>query len=460
MLRLSKLTRIILLAVAFFCTAVSVQASPQEFANNIPFLSDVCTNPATRTSDGNTISATNCTEAEIVEHTVPDQFVDSTGRVYETVCDGTSVPGSIAIPAIRCTIVPTERMTSVPPNTFTPAIPSSPERVPIILDDNRAGTAAAPSTPGGIVPACRVGDQECDNAYDPSNYGVCEVVELANNILRFIIGLVSVFAAIAFVFAGFKLVVSQGNPAQIQAAKSLFTNILVGLLLLLAAYTIVNTIMGVLVGGNATLTNLGQVNCKYSNAPGAARSDLPTQRIDTEGMSPENLNQPVTQAGGTIIFRDGSSMVLGGNTGDMMGVPYGGGAGACDPNAIGRIWGPQLTGAVQCIIRDESACGASPISRIDVSRVDGNPFSFGAMQINTTVHEVRGCGHLGIQDLRCLDAWTGVDYQARVTNLGLYRACQAALFNNECSLINGRRIYQEARNSFRPWTTAAGCRLR
>jgi hypothetical protein len=86
------------------------------------------------------------------------------------------------------------------------------------------------------------------------------------------------------------------------------------------------------------------------------------------------------------------------------------------------------------------------------------------MQINTTVHEVKGCGHLGIPDLDCKAAWQGNSYKGVVVNQDLYKQCVAALLNNECNMINGVRIYNDAvkarGNGWQPWSTASKCGLK
>ena len=99
-------------------------------------------------------------------------------------------------------------------------------------------------------------------------------------------------------------------------------------------------------------------------------------------------------------------------------------AGACDASLISNYF-PDQVGNAQCIIRDESTCGAKSISTTDVLNGDGRAFSFGPMQINLTVHTLNGCGPGGA-DLRCLDAFSGKNYSATVVNESLYQQCAEA----------------------------------
>ena len=294
----------------------------------------------------------------------------------------------------------------------------------------------------GLVPACPAGDPSCAEStpYGPDNYGACEVASLANNIFSFIIGLGATIATLVFVYAGFLLVTSQGNVGQIGRAKTLFTNVAIGIVLLLSAGLIVNTIMSVLLGSSSPLLNWDQIPCSYSYKAGQ-----PSQVSLNFGPNANNL-QMSDSAYQSIVSNIDPNLLNAS-------------AGSCSDGTIGRVWG-NLASQANCIITHESACGASPISRTDYSHVDGNPFSFGAMQINTTVHRVTGCSDLGISDLNCADAWSGTNYSAHVVNPSLYEACRAALLNPECNMRNGLRIYREAGNSWRPWSTASTCHLR
>jgi hypothetical protein len=135
------------------------------------------------------------------------------------------------------------------------------------------------------------------------------------------------------------------------------------------------------------------------------------------------------------------------------------GVGSCNANVIGRHFPTALIGSAQCIIRAESSCGARMQSVTDVMRVDGRPFSFGPMQINLTVHELRGCsGYPAVLD--CKSAFEGRNYSARVINEPLYQQCARAAQDNDCNIRNGLRIYQEAGNRWSPWSTASACGLR
>lgn len=290
----------------------------------------------------------------------------------------------------------------------------------------------------GLVPSCPAGATSCPEAYHPDNYGACEVVVLANNLISFFIGLIAVVGSIVMVYAGYLLVTSRGNVSQMEKAKSMFTNVLIGVVIMLSAFLIVNTVLGVLVGTDSPILNWNEIKCQYANQAGTPVKGNIVAGLHPNGiLSDQEYEIIVSNINPNLLYQT---------------------AAACSDGNIQKIWSG-LAAQASCIIQHESACGSLPISRSDLG-VDGNPFSFGAMQVNTTVHVIRGCQHLAIPDLNCNEAWSGKDYGARVVNQTLYQQCRNALLNNECNMINGRRIYQEAGNSWQPWSTAGSCGLR
>lgn len=77
----------------------------------------------------------------------------------------------------------------------------------------------------------------------------CHVVKLVNELIIWLFGIIFLLFAVLMMYAGFGLVTSGGNPAALQSAKSMFTNALIGLLIVMSAWLIVDTIMQAFVGG-------------------------------------------------------------------------------------------------------------------------------------------------------------------------------------------------------------------
>lgn len=93
-------------------------------------------------------------------------------------------------------------------------------------------------------------------AQDPSLLGLVTCKEkcdfndlmiLINKVINFIIfSLALPIAAIMFAYAGFKLVTSGGDTGARQTAKTIFTNTLIGLVFVVAAWLIINTVLSIL----------------------------------------------------------------------------------------------------------------------------------------------------------------------------------------------------------------------
>lgn len=88
---------------------------------------------------------------------------------------------------------------------------------------------------------------------------LCNLVNVGNEIIKWLIGVLFVVFAVIMVVAGFKLVMSGGNPAAKQAAKNHFINAIVGFIIVLAAWIIIDTLMRALLDGGAGETDRGSV---------------------------------------------------------------------------------------------------------------------------------------------------------------------------------------------------------
>jgi hypothetical protein len=91
-----------------------------------------------------------------------------------------------------------------------------------------------PTFAAGLVP------EVCE---DGSACSACHLIELANNVIKWLIGVLTIIFAVVVVVAGFKLVTSGGNTSARDSAKEMVTNALIGFILVLAAWLIIDTIM-------------------------------------------------------------------------------------------------------------------------------------------------------------------------------------------------------------------------
>ena len=113
---------------------------------------------------------------------------------------------------------------------------------------------------------------------------VCHLVDMANLIIKWILGMVFMVFAVLMTVAGFGLVTSGGDTSALSAAKAKFTNALVGIVIVFSAWLIVNTIMVKLVSDGTTAGNItgwgpwSQVECsdQTNTTPGAFSTSTTT----------------------------------------------------------------------------------------------------------------------------------------------------------------------------------------
>ncbi len=107
------------------------------------------------------------------------------------------------------------------------------------------------------------GTLQADTGFVPCsgrNCSACDFVVLGNTAVKWLIGISFLFFAVLAVRAGFKLVISQGNAGALTEAKSSFTNAFIGLIIILVAYILVDTIMRQLVKGSGVIEGYGPWN--------------------------------------------------------------------------------------------------------------------------------------------------------------------------------------------------------
>ena len=79
---------------------------------------------------------------------------------------------------------------------------------------------------------------------------VCDIAQLTQNILTDAIYLAVVISAFLFAYAGFKMVTSGGNSEAYSAGRSIFTNVAIGLVIILVGWLIINALMSTLTGNS------------------------------------------------------------------------------------------------------------------------------------------------------------------------------------------------------------------
>ncbi len=93
--------------------------------------------------------------------------------------------------------------------------------------------------------------------------GFPQFMQLISNVLRFLTLLSIPLATIAFAYAGWELITSNGNEGKMERAKEIFTKVVIGFVIVLAAWLIVRTITSALLDPGAYYNFLGLVARRF-----------------------------------------------------------------------------------------------------------------------------------------------------------------------------------------------------
>lgn len=248
----------------------------------------------------------------------------------------------------------------------------------------------------------------------PSSYNVCPAgwgmfMTVINNIIELILTLGIVFVApIVIAIAGFLYVLNPYSPSNIDKAKGILTHIIVGIIVMLAAWMIVDAVMAVLYNPSAaggTWSSLITSNGDFCLTQAGA---LPGDPLNQAPLSGVSANGGVTTVNGQPTAQCSSS-----NT-------------ACSPAAL------QSTGL--------SATQANVMSCIAVTESSGNP---GTPPYNTT--------HPGSNSTAC------GTFQITQTTWNKYASGACADFSTNCMSATCNLQVAKAlvtNNGYSDWTCA------
>ncbi len=111
-----------------------------------------------------------------------------------------------------------------------------------------------------------------------SSCGTCEMVQLADNVVDFIILISVSIAALVFMWAGYLMLSAGGNAGQIKRGRDVLTDAIIGLVIVLACWLIVDLMLqSLLPNGSVTTGGVtmpwNQVQCSSQNT----MSDTPSR---------------------------------------------------------------------------------------------------------------------------------------------------------------------------------------
>lgn len=270
------------------------------------------------------------------------------------------------------------------------------------------------------------------------------VITVINNIIEFLLTIAILFVApVMIAYSGFLLVTGQGNPSAISKAKGVLLNTIVGIVIALAGWLIVDAIMTALTTGPNGPTFAQNWSSLVTS--GNALTCLPQQGVGT------GLNQATPSA-----ITIGTAAAPSQNPNNV-----------CTTAALQSAgWGTNAA-AMSCVTKYENApCDPNAPSGTDKG-ADGNVVSWGIYQVNISADNLNysACQATNNnQPLNCTQAFSGGAYTSTnhattVKDSNLYNKCVAAVENVACNTAAAQAIFNLRKNSgqnpLSAWGTAA-----
>ncbi len=98
--------------------------------------------------------------------------------------------------------------------------------------------------------------------------GFCELVTMVNTLVELLVIVITTFTVLLIAFAGFRLITSGGDASALQDAKKYLINAIIGIMIMLAGWTIVDTFLKLIAGGDLGVWNA--TSCERAYEAGKA----------------------------------------------------------------------------------------------------------------------------------------------------------------------------------------------
>lgn len=286
------------------------------------------------------------------------------------------------------------------------------------------GFAAADTSLAAPLVACSGTD--CD---------LCTLVDTIDNVIDFLVRMSVILATLLLAIAGFKLVFSRGNPSALAKAKEYLINICIGVLIMLAGWTLVDTLMKLLIS-NQTAAQYGpwnQIDAKYCGsmrAAGTPDEQLPDIKMHENEIEMDEPQTPVNPYGGQSTY------------GPRPVVP-------ADPTADGQFTyqsgisaqrahaSASLNNMLNCMANKLPASVGQISSISDSSIVNGSK-TFAECVKGGCAH-VAGSRHYG--GTACTGKSYAVDFGDQQNVATLCKAANSCGAVNSCSVHNGNHVH-------------------
>ncbi len=139
----------------------------------------------------------------------------------------------------------------------------------------------------GLVPCGGENEPDCQS---------CHVVILTNNVISWLVMVLGTIAAIIIVYAGFKLLTAGGNGHAREDAKEMISNMIIGYVIVLAGWLVVDTGMKALVNqSNYGIWN--EVQCVTQPIAKYGGEYVPADELEVMPLTASGLNRVAMSSG-------------------------------------------------------------------------------------------------------------------------------------------------------------------
>ncbi len=343
----------------------------------------------------------------------------------------------------------------------------------------------------GLVPCTGERGNECQ---------FCMLAQLIQNVVDWLVVILAIVTAIAFVYAGIKLVLAGGNAAEKEASKRLITNTFIGFVIVLAGWLIIDLILKMLLAGGGGSIGIGAspgpwnaISCEVQ-----PQSEAVTTSRGLLGGATLSENCPMVFAGPLQVF-DCASVAAGCSAGggtpttdtvnnrvtcDYPAAAYAGScnditdtSNPCHPSNPDMVAAFGSRAAEAAIVCNKESAGAPIESRSDIccgtGSCSGAPsFSGGYFQINilTEYSRIPGCSgsffNLNGSDTaqgNCVQRQGGAPVSDRsvpctgwsceITDMGMYQLCMNGARDSSTNFAAAGQLFST--RGFQPWSWSA-----
>lgn len=283
----------------------------------------------------------------------------------------------------------------------------------------------------------------------------CYLIDLIQNIINFCIGVSIPIAMALFAWAGILYFTSAEQQENISKAKSIFRSVLVGFIIVLGAYLMVETLLHAILS-DTYFKGWNSVECvdDSKRKTTATITDLLNETLSQPAPLAVNavintsINVPVaisdpTQCTGTLSYDSTLGQYYCQSASTVSTV----GTGDCSVAAMSAFGGNAAT--MSSIAMKESSCNPTICG--------DNGFSCGLFQINMTANNVicsdktLACPTAFSQPYTCKN---GVCTNVTVTNSALAAQCATALkYDSSCGVMTAQNLINNTSRGLKNWST-------